>query len=373
MKPAITGQRSVVSGPWSPRRSRGGPVTPKLGEGGRLPRRSFSVGGFTLAEMLVSAAVLALIVLLVTRLVNHASIVVTHGNKHMDTESRVRQLFDRLAVDIAQMVKRTDVSYYLKNAGTTSAMGNGPTGVNDRMAFFCATSGYYDASHVAYNSNYSVVAYRVNADPSSVSYNKVERMAKGLPLNAAYSSTPSGSTSVVTPVLFLVPKPGDPYTGPASCVTTIDSSLYNGWPTTTAAYPSTDYYSSDTYQKYQLVASQVFRFEYYYLTTASPPALVAYPTSSFKDATLNWQDPKTINIKDIAAIVVAVATIDPQSKKLLTDAQIQMLVTRLANYTSGGPGALLTQWQTTLNGVTDMPRPAIQGIRLYERYFYLNQ
>jgi prepilin-type N-terminal cleavage/methylation domain-containing protein len=325
-------------------------------------------GGFTLAEMLVSAAVLALIVLFVTRLTNHASAVITHGTKHMETESHVRPLFDRLAVDVAQMVKRTDVSYYLKNGGSGSVMGNGSTGVNDRMAFFTAAPGYYNDNGLGYNSRYSVVSYRANTDSTSASYNKVERMAKGLPLNAAYSA--AVGTNVVTPLLFLAPGPGLPYTNPDSYNTTIS----NYWPAATAlSSDPTNYYSSDSYQKYELIGPQVFRFEYYYLTSATPAALVAYPTTGFKDATLDWHAPNYINIKDVAAIVVAVAAIDPQSKKLLTDAQIQTLVTSLPDYSSGGPGALLAQWQGVLNGITNMPRPAIQSIRLYERYFYLNQ
>ena len=80
-----------------------------------------------MAEMLVATVVLVVIVLFVTRLVNHAAVIVTQGTKHMDTESHVRPFFDRFAVDIDQMVKRTDVSYYFKN--TTDVMGSGSPGV----------------------------------------------------------------------------------------------------------------------------------------------------------------------------------------------------------------------------------------------------
>ena len=46
----------------------------------------------------------------------------------------------------------------------------------------------------------------------------------------------------------------------------------------------------------------------------------------------------------------------------------------LADYTSGmAPGQLRNQWQNTVNGITTLPRPALSGIRLYERYFYLSQ
>jgi hypothetical protein len=309
------------------------------------------VSGFTLAEMLVATVVLIVIVLFITSLVNHAAVITSQGTKHMDTESNVRPFFDRLAVDIDQMVKRTDVSYYLKNKSSAGS------DINDRMAFFSSAPGYYsdntgqgdcgDPNKVANcNSRYSVVAYRVNTDPKSASYNKAERMAKGLPLNA--------SPYTDTPFLFF----------DNTNATTIDTN----WPTATRPSPDPNYYSADLYQKYELIGPQVFRFEYYYLTSASPATLVASPT--------NWTSANAINIKDIAAIVVAVAAIDPQSRKLLTEPNVQNIANLLPKFTSGGPGALLAQWQTVLNSNTTinaMPDPALQGIRIYERYFYLNQ
>jgi len=332
--------------------------------------------------------VLALMVLFVTRLVNHAAIVVTQGNKHMETESHVRPLFDRLALDIAQMVKRTDVSYYLKNQFQTAGalMDNGNKGPNDWLAFYTGVPGYYndnDTTIGRYNSRYSVVAYRVNTDTTSASFAKVERMAKGLFLNGAYSS--SVGFNDVTPLMFLAPAPGQPYTNPDSYNTTID----NYWPAATRPSPDPNYYCCDTcsvckdsYQKYELIDPQVFRFEYYYMTSAATPALVSYPTGSFKDPTLNWHDPNYINIKDVAAIVVAVAAIDPQSRKLLTDDQMRtILIPKLSDYTPsilnyGKAGALLAEWQNTLQNdaqIKALPLPARQGIRLYERYFYLTQ
>jgi hypothetical protein len=302
------------------------------------------LAGFTLAEMLVATVVLIIIVLFVTRLVNHAAVIVGQGTKHMDTESHVRPFFDRLAVDIDQMVKRTDVSYYLRNQSSSSADNN------DRMAFFSSAPGYYNDNGAGYNSRFSVVAYRVNTDRTSPSYYKAERMAKGLPLNASpYTDTPllffdNANLNLVT--------------------TTIDTY----WPTATRPSPDPSYYSADPYQKYELVGQQVFRFEYYYLTSASPATLVASPAG--------WTSANTIKITDIAAIVVAVAAIDPQSRKLLQEADVKNIADLLPKFTSGTPGALLAQWQNVLNTdatINAMPRPALQGIRLYERYFYLNQ
>ena len=99
--------------------------------------------------MLVATVVLIVIVIFVTQLVNHAAAIVTQGTKHMDTEAYARALFDRIAVDVAQMVKRSDISFYIKNGGTGSGssaevMGSGVAGnaKNDRMAFFSNGAGY---------------------------------------------------------------------------------------------------------------------------------------------------------------------------------------------------------------------------------------
>jgi hypothetical protein len=79
-------------------------------------------------------------------------------------------------------------------------------------------------------------------------------------------------------------------------------------------------------------------------------------------------------MRDVAAIIADIAVIDPKNKVLLNDAQIATLAGQLGDYTSGMlPGQLRANWQATLDANTSLPRPAISGIRVYERYFYLNQ
>jgi len=80
-------------------------------------------------------------------------------------------------------------------------------------------------------------------------------------------------------------------------------------------------------------------------------------------------------MQDVAAVVVDIAVIDAKSRGLLSDAQITTpLASGLTNFTAGMvPGQLRTSWQTYLNGITSLPRPAISGIRLYERYYYLSK
>jgi hypothetical protein len=276
--------------------------------------------------MLVAISVLALLVLLVTQLINSAASVTTLGSKRMDADSQTRPLFDRMALDFAQIVKRSDVSYYLKTAGT-------PMPGNDLVGFYSVVEGYYPTTP----SPISVVAYRVNSDSSnSVAYNCLERMGKGLDWNAA-------STTGI-PVVFL------PLT------------IHDTWPSvaSSSAYDDT----APAKRTYELIGPQVLRFEYYYLekTTGN---LVAYPTG--------WTSLSAVAIRDAAAIVVAIAVIDPKSKVLLSNSQIAALAESLPDYSSGwGPGELLAKWQSTLDNPATLPRPAISGVRLYERYFYIS-
>jgi hypothetical protein len=311
-----------------------------LREGGfTLPKQRERFSAFTLAELLVTMSVLVLLVFLLTQLLNSAATTMTSGHKRMDADSQARQLLDRMAIDFDQMLKRTDVSYYVKTTGNTQAG-------NDQIAFFSAVPGYYNQA--GYNSNASVVAYRINADSTSASYNKLERMGKGFPLNGAYTTAP-------IPLLF---RDG-----------TTNTTIQGVWP---AAASST---TADS--DYETAGPQVFRFEYYYLLSSSPSfgtpnQLSAGPWSS--------TDTFSVSVKDVAAIVVAIAVIEPKSRVLLTTANMEKLAgangrtSPLVDFTTDWiPGQLLSTWQTALDGITDMPRPAISGIRLYERYFYLSQ
>jgi prepilin-type N-terminal cleavage/methylation domain-containing protein len=281
---------------------------------------------FTLVEMLVAMSVLALLVVLVTQLVNNASSLTTLGNQRMDADSQARPLFERLALDFAHLVRRSDVSYYLKTAGT-------PMTGNDLLGFYSAVQGYHSTTP----SPISVVAYRVNSDPSSaVAYNRLERMGKGLDWN--------GASPANIPIVFL------PLT------------LHGTWPSVAS---SSAYDDSDPAKRtYEIIGPQVFRFEYYYLEKATG-SLVKYPVT--------WTTLSAVAAKDAAAIVVAIAVIDPKSKVLLSTSQIATLGQSLPDYASGwGPGELLARWQSALDRITNMPRPAISSIRLYERSFPLS-
>jgi|ERR1043166_4839925 hypothetical protein len=276
--------------------------------------------------MLVAVGVLSLLVLLISQLFNNAAALTTAGSRRMDADSQTRPLFERMAVDFSQVIKRSDVSYYLKTEAT-------PMSGNDLVGFYSAVQGY----HPTTPSPVSLVAYRVNSDSSnSLAYNCLERMGKGLDWN--------GASATSTPVVFR------PLT------------IYGAWPSVAGSFAYDD--TDPAKRTYEILGPQVFRFEYYYLERATGHA-VAYPPA--------WTSLPAVAIKDAAAIVVAIAVIDPKSKVLLSNSQVATLIGSLPDYASGmRPGELLAQWQSVLD-LASLPRPAISGIRLYERCFYISE
>jgi len=296
---------------------------------GQYSFRFHRLAAFTLVELVVTVGVLVLLVLLFTQLLNTTANVTTLGHKQMDADSQSRQLFDRMALDFAQLVKRTDLDFFGKGTDAPNSVGGPMTG-NDRIAFYSAVPGYYPPT--GSQSPVSLVAYRENAQ------NKLERLGIGLVWN--------GVSQTDIPVVFM------PLTISAT------------WPSATnlAAAPTPE-------PRAEVIGPQVFRFEYCYLLTANGDLSLTAPS----------------DISGIAAIIADIAVIDPKSKVLLTDAQLAALSTSgngnfLADYTADmTPGQLRTQWQNTLNAIPNninpalrMPASAVAGIRLYERIFYLS-
>src|ERR1051325_2172329 len=129
-----------------------------------------TAAGFTIAELLVSIVVVVIITLIASQLMTSATAITRTGHKHFDTDTQARVVFDRMALDFGQMVKRTDVDYYIKQANNYNGHGNGHgcgRGRNndkgsDQMAFYTQVPGYYPAGSATGQSPISLVAYRVN-------------------------------------------------------------------------------------------------------------------------------------------------------------------------------------------------------------------
>ena len=228
-----------------------------------LPLERRRAAAFTLAELVVTVGVLVLLVILFAQLMNSAATVTTLGHKQMDADSQARQVLDRIAIDLAQLVKRSDLDFFAKGTVAPNSVGGAMAG-NDRIAFYSGVPGYYPAT--GSQSPVSLVAYRVNSDPTSSSYNKMQRMGKGLVWKRR-------SHQRIHRLFFM------PLT------------IAGTWPAATS--------SSTLDSAYEVIGRQVFRFEYCYLRT---------------DGTRSITPPASIS--GIAAIIADIAVIDSKSKVL---------------------------------------------------------
>lgn len=317
--------------------------------------------GFTLAEMLVSIAVLTLLIVFVNQLVHSASTISTMGNKHMDSDNQARPVLDRMAEDIGGIVKRSDIDYLLKQPANPQTGGNSNTGKNDQIAFYSQVEGY---APTVTQSHLSLIAYRVNSTPTSTRYNRLERLAKGLIWNGQATPAPTvPPTPTVVPMVFLPIPLASPLASPLPSPMPV--------PSPTPAWPQTGNMAADP--DYELIGPQIFRFEYYYQLL----------TGDFTDTPWDIDPPNSHNkidgLRDVATIVVVIATIDPKSRLLLTETQLASLAAQLKDHVKykspGNSGkvdtALQFKWQTAVNSST-LPKSALTGIHFYQRTFYLN-
>src|SRR5438270_7120730 len=223
---------------------------------------------FTLAELLVSIAVVTLLVLMLTQLINSAAPIARTANKHIDTDAQARVVLDRMAVDFAKMLKRSDVDYYIKGPTNYTGHGNGhgygkkvQTGQqgSDQIAFFSQLRGYYSSS--GSQSPFSLVAYRINQDSTCASYLKLERMAKGLLCNGVSNSSVTNpnqksSRTIPYPIVF--------FPGQITAGTGAWAQPWGPWAAAITNNSSGGTNSSSYDSDYETIGPSVFRFEYYY-------------------------------------------------------------------------------------------------------------
>jgi len=290
-----------------------------------------SAEAFTLVELLVAVSILVLLTLTVARLFDAASSATTASNRHMDADAEARPVLDRLAIDIAQMVKRSDIDYFFKSPASPQLV-SGLVPGNDQLAFFSQVAGYYPST--GSQSPFSLVAYRINSDATSKAYNKAERLGKGLLWNGVSAASAS--------IVFL------------------PLQISSIWPASTNSTP-------DPQNDYEIVGPTVFRFEYYYLLKNGVFSTTPWDTAA-GHSSIN-------GLQDVSAIIVAIASIDRKSSGLISSTQLSALALNMSDYdTTMQPGDLLGQWRSSVdsNGVTpSIPRVALSAIRLYERYLYL--
>ncbi|MEI9997774.1 MAG: prepilin-type N-terminal cleavage/methylation domain-containing protein [Verrucomicrobiota bacterium] len=293
-----------------------------------LPRQA----GFTLAEMVISVAVLSILVLLLMAIMNTTSATVGMSWSRLQSDQDGRLVLDRLQIDLQNMLVRPDIDYeFIQNTGNA----------NDKLAFYATEPGYTSVTsgkRVA-----SVITYVVGV--SSTGQPVLQRGAN----DGFQWIGGSGSPSVPAMIFSSAPQ----------------LNVQNN-----STIGSLEASSLDT------LNPNVFRFEISFLL--KNPTNAAAPNQAAP--TLVAALPGNTPITNVAAIVVTIAGIDSQNSKIVPATSWAKLITALADAngtpTSGG-ASTATAWNATINSpafatTTSLPQKAAAAVRVYERYFYLN-
>jgi prepilin-type N-terminal cleavage/methylation domain-containing protein len=301
--------------------------------------------GFTLVELLVSIAILSLLVLMLDSLFSSATTATTLSTTHSEADDVARGLFIRMSADFNRMVRRADVDYYLKNTSASgygyvgSSLVNTPTDDmtgNDQIAFYSEVAGYSATKAAADPQNLvSLVSYRINSlgTTSGQPLPFMERMGKAL----SYTAADSGN---IQPMVF------EPIT------------IASTWPTAVSA--------TDTDTDYEMLAPNVFRFEYYYVLRSGSTSTVPWDTTAGSTGMNGF--------KDVAAIGVVIALADRTASTLIgTHAStLTSLAGNLVDFSTATTpkiGELESAWQNVVTNDTSLPNPIRNGIHIYGRLF----
>jgi hypothetical protein len=356
--------------------------------------RRHTSNGFTLGELLVSVFVLVIILFMVTQLMSSATSITRAGNKHIDTDTQARAVFDRIALDFAQMVKRTDVDYFVKGPASYNNHGHGnghgwghglgtDQQGSDQIAFFSQVPGY-NSTNSSWRSPISLVAYRVNQRNATgnPAYLRLERMGKALLWNGANNNV--NGNNVYYPIVFL-PQ-------------TIDG--IDVWSAAVNNGNSCNGNNASCDPDYETIGPGVFRFEYYYLLKNGRVTDVPWNIDVWGTTRQSLTSPTNIGLSEIESIAVVIAVIDPAGRALINAASANSLLDLAADMSDfktapgrgvGGAhriGDMEDTWKGILFGDsnrglpgivntgqtssgTPVPPEAVKAIRIYTRYFDL--
>ncbi len=401
----------------------------------------------------MAIAILSLIILTVSLMLSSAQKSISVSHQLMDCDDQARFVLARIQNDFTKIVKRTDVDFIsAKQAG------------NDEIFFYSQAIG--DTSNTKPFPNgaenpVSLVGYTVATDSNNQTYSTaptdLQRLGRGLNWTSSTSLTATDNMVFLTPATTAQSAASPyPYFDPNSTLdghwSTTGGASYNSIGTaatigTAANYTPTAPLDPD----YHVLGDEVFRFEFCYLLkdgsysdypaeansanvpSGSVPLIVqTRPPKTTDDSTASvgvgtrWVDQlagraylctspnkgaavwQGLGVQDVAAIVVAIAMIDRNSRTLLynsggataTTASLASLFadsglaptgsgTTIANaYTaSTASNVVLMQqsWRATINGSgfatslasatgvsAAVAKILASHIATYQRYIYLN-
>jgi len=328
---------------------------------------------FTLVEMLTSIAVLSLLMILIFSIVGSSLQISDSTTRSADSGIEGKQVLDRIGADIAGMLIRPDVDqFYYSGTGA---------GENDKMFFYSQQTGFFNSTSVTSiqaQSPVTFVGYRINTTDNTAGVPMMERLARGLIWDTSTDSLVSGkidSSSTTAPFTYLTfGSRTSPITYPALVAGAITTVWGAG-----ATHPDvgSGTYDNGTSPYYDAIGPQVFRFEVcFQIQNGANQIFSLYP--GYTNSAPVYPASLTNNV----AIVVAIATLDSKSRKLVPAASWNTLIAALPNPTpanlSANPPVLMDSlWNTQLHqsgfaATAGIPAVAASHIKVYQRYYYLN-
>jgi Prokaryotic N-terminal methylation motif len=332
----------------------------------KKPSFPHSRQSFTLVEMVTAIAILALLLVLLFGMLDSASRLVDSAEKGGDSAIQAKQVLDRIGLDIAGMVNRSDVDQFYYQPGINTG--------NDKMFFYSEALGYSSTSATTTNS-VSLIGYRIENNPNLAPPQPVlQRLSYGLALDG-----PAG-----TVMQFLTFPAGTiPITYSPATAGTISGAT---WTSIVGSTGDADNGLSPQY--YDEISSQVFRMEICFQNqgpnSATSPQFTSYPPFTNNAPTAA----AIANSANCAsAIIVAIAVLDSKSRQLISKASawtaLQQALPDLSGNintsASGQPILMDSLWNSALaNSATiqslesqGVPASATAQVRVYQRYYPL--
>lgn len=283
-----------------------------------LSRRSryFRIRAFTLVEVLVAEAVVLILLAVVMQLIFGVAQTAQGQRRRLESLGEERQSLDRLNLDWTARVRRSDISaQFTKQAG------------NDQIGFLTQVQSYDGKRQLAW------VSYQVGTVNQTLKGSQVAQtsaLERGI---LGYNWSPSDPAPSDNPVLSF------PFTPPA---------LNNLEP----------------------LSEAIFRLEFCLLqkVPADQPAASVYTVNS----ALN------LNSTNLVGIVVAVASLDQQSRQLISQQQLLALADALPRVTVEGqnPQSLwlpVISHNADLAAAAGVPKNVAAAVRVFQRILYIQE
>jgi type II secretory pathway pseudopilin PulG len=266
-------------------------------------------GAFSLVEVLVAMAVFLFMAVMVASITDGVSRIVGQSQRRMSVDGGARQSLSRISADFSRAIIRSDLPFRIeKKSG------------NDGLMFFAAAEGYSAGRGI------TMLGYQVASE--------------GLQRGAEAKTWTSNGSSALS------------------------------FTSVTNATVSSSYLSIDS-ANYEILESDIFRMEFAFLMGNGTINGAVGTNSGSTTYIANFASTaRTASSNAIRAVIVTVAAVDSRARLLMSPSEYGQLADKFSDPLPGSDP--LTTWQENFtNSAVVLSQPAREGIRIYQRYIYI--